>query len=421
MANVAKLTAGRIGALTPEAKDYTLFEDATPGFGVRVYPTGQRRFVFRYRAGNSRSAPTRMFTIADAKKVGLEDARRIARDLAGKVARGEDPSQAKRDTEAARERARTFAQVRADFLAKHVDAKLRASTAAEYRRVLEKDFACLDAKPFDEVTQADIADAIQVIADRGKVRMANLARAYVRKLYSWAGAKGLSADNLAKRTEKAGKDVRRERALSREELGEVYRAALAAGGSFGAAVRFLMLTGQRRGEVFGLVDSEIDTGGRLWKLHEERTKNKTKHDVPLSATALAILATRPGKGLAFGTSQGNVHGNPVKARNGLDARVLAARRALNPKAEGMAPWTLHDLRRSFVTHAHGALKVPIPVLERAINHKSGTFAGVVGIYNRAELLDERRQAFDDWEAWLLAAAGLARGHAEPESKPRGAK
>jgi hypothetical protein len=59
-----------------------------------------------------------------------------------------------------------------------------------------------------------------------------------------------------------------------------------------------------------------------------------------------------------------------------------------------------------VTHAHDSLSVGIPVIERAINHISGTFGGIVGVYNRAPLLKERRTAFDDWDDFITQAAGL---------------
>ena len=417
MTNVAKLTIGRIGALVPEEKDYILYEDATPGFGVRIYPTGQRRYVFRYRAGNSRGAPTRMVTIADARKVGLEDARRIARELAGKVARGDDPSKAKRQAEAERARARTFGEVRDEFLTKHVDARLRVRSAAEYRRVLQKEFRAIEGKAFAEVTRADISGALQAIAGRGKVRSSNLARAYVRKLFSWAQASGLCETNPVADTARAGPDARRERVLSREELGDIYRAAVASGDTFGALVRFLMLTGQRRGEVFEMTDAEIDEDGRIWTLPGTRTKNKRVHEVPLCETCLRIMAARPRySNLAFSTRHGTVFGYADKAKKNLDKSITAMRREANPKAKPLPHWTLHDLRRSFVTHAHGELGVPLPVLERAINHVSGSFGGVVGIYNRAPLLKERIAAFGEWEAYVLAAAGLERGHPEPPAK-----
>jgi Arm DNA-binding domain len=106
-----KFTASRVGSLPIQAKEYTVWDETTPGFGVRVYPSGQRRYVYHYRAGASRSAPARMITIGDVRKLGLEDARRVARDLVGQVARGGDPSAEKRQSELDRVRKRRFADV----------------------------------------------------------------------------------------------------------------------------------------------------------------------------------------------------------------------------------------------------------------------------------------------------------------------
>lgn len=403
-----RLTAARIAALSPEARDYAVYDETTPGFGVRVYPSGQRRFVFRYRAGKSRSAATRMVTIGDVRKLGLEDARRIARDLAGQVARGLDPSAERRQAEVDRVRKRPFSAVRDDFLSTYVDARLREKSAYEYRRVLGREFAPIEAKPFDEVTRADIAAVIQTVAARGKVRQANVVRAVARKLFSWAKANGLRDDNPVLDTEPAGQDARRERVLSPAELGEVYLAALAIGGPFGAAVRFLMLTGQRRSEALGLRRSEVDAQEKVWRLPKERTKNGRAHDVPLSGTALEIVTEQPQRSdFVFATSTGTPFGMIDRAKKQLDARITATRRERDPEAKALPHWTLHDLRRSFVTHAHDHLGIGITVIERAINHVSGSFGGVVGIYNRATLMKERRAAFNLWETFVLEVAGLS--------------
>ena len=413
MASVAKLTVGRVGALAPEAREFIVYEDATPGFGVRVYPSGRRCYVFRYRARARGALVSRMATIADDRKVGLDEARRIARELAGRVARGEDPSAARAEEKVKQAARRTFAEVREDFLRRHVDARLKESTAVEYRRVLVREFAGLDRKPFEDVTQADIAGALNKIADRGKTRTASLARAYARKFYSWARANGLCTVNLVKETERFGKDVRRERVLSLDELAEIYWASCELKNSFGAVVRFLMLTGQRRGEVLGATFDEIDTDARIWRLPASRTKNKQSHDVPLSPTCIKIIgARRRGGALVFSTQNGAAVGNVDKAKKRLDRLLHDNRRQSDPAAKPLPHWTLHDLRRSFVTHAHGELGVALPVLERAINHVSGAFGGVVGIYNRAPLWKERVVAFEAWELYVLAAAGLASGHAE---------
>jgi integrase len=226
-------------------------------------------------------------------------------------------------------------------------------------------------------------------------------------MFSWAKSVGLCDENPVRDTAPAGRDVRRERVLSMEELGLIYRAALALDDTYGAAVRILMLTGQRRAEVFEMPYSEINVEERLWRLPGERTKNRRPHDVPLSPTALAIIVSRQhGRDLVFSSQYGTAFNGLSKAKRRLDAKVLELRRAVDCKATPLPHWILHDLRRSFVTHAHDHLGVDIPVIERAINHISGTFGGIVGVYNRAPLLKERRAAFDDWDRLLIQAAGL---------------
>jgi integrase len=296
--------------------------------------------------------------------------------------------------------------VRDEFLTKYVDARLRPKSASEYRRILTRLFEPLATRPFDEVTRAHIADALHSIAERG-VRQANLARAVIRKMYSWAKSVGLCDENPVTDTAPAGRDNRRERVLTMEELGLIYRAALEMGDTYGDAVRFLMLTGQRRSEVFEMSHSEIDWTGRIWRLPADRTKNKRPHDVPLSATALAIIASRfKGRDLVFSTVHGTVFGALSKAKKRLDGKVTELRKESLGQATPLPHWTLHDLRRSFVTHAHDQLDVDIPVIERAINHISGTFGGIVGVYNRAPLMKERCAAFNAWDLYVLDAAGL---------------
>jgi integrase len=64
--------------------------------------------------------------------------------------------------------------------------------------------------------------------------------------------------------------------------------------------------------------------------------------------------------------------------------------------DGVAPWTLHDLRRTFATNL-AALGTPIHVTEKLLNHVSGTVSGVAAIYNRHAYIDEMRAAISNWE------------------------
>ena len=61
----------------------------------------------------------------------------------------------------------------------------------------------------------------------------------------------------------------------------------------------------------------------------------------------------------------------------------------------MPPWVLHDLRRT-VASGMAALGVNLPVIEKLLNHVSGSFAGIVGVYQRHSFSDEKRAAMLAW-------------------------
>jgi len=68
-------------------------------------------------------------------------------------------------------------------------------------------------------------------------------------------------------------------------------------------------------------------------------------------------------------------------------------------ASGVSGWTLHDLRRTFASKL-AALGVSLPVIEKLLNHVSGSFSGVVGVYQRYDFMPEMRNAIDRWETEL---------------------
>jgi integrase len=83
--------------------------------------------------------------------------------------------------------------------------------------------------------------------------------------------------------------AKRERVLTDDEIGEIWRAAGQVAAPYGAIVRLLILTGQRRGEVAGMNWGEIADDLATWTMPGERTKNGIPHTVPLSAPARDLL------------------------------------------------------------------------------------------------------------------------------------
>lgn len=185
----------------------------------------------------------------------------------------------------------------------------------------------------------------------------------------------------------------RERTLSDVELRNVWMAAEKIGGPFGALVRLLALTGQRRTEVAKMQWAEIDLDERLWRLPAARVKNNRAHEVPLSDAAVAILTALPRIGDRFVLTTTGLApaGNYTEHKRKLDALL----------PPGMPEWRLHDLRRT-VASGMARLGINLPVIERVINHASGSFAGIVGVYQRHSFADEKRRALDTWAAFVVA-------------------
>jgi integrase len=204
----------------------------------------------------------------------------------------------------------------------------------------------------------------------------NRVRTSLSAFFAWLIREGLLDTNPVAGTGKANEGPSRDRVLSRDELAEVWHAAT---GTFGDIIRLLILTGQRRNEIGFLRWSEVDWERKMIALPPERTKNKLRHELPLAPQALVILQERQRQG-----------DHVFRKFNWYRGKL-----ALDAKLKGVAPWVLHDLRRSCAT-GMAELGVQPHIIEAVLNHVSGHKAGVAGIYNRAKYADEMRSALQRW-------------------------
>ena len=200
--------------------------------------------------------------------------------------------------------------------------------------------------------------------------------------------------------------VARDRVLSNAELVRFWTAA---DGEplVGPLLKLLLLTGARLNEVAGMRWSELSEDGALWSLPKERTKNKRAHSVPLAPLAQTLIGNVPrlaGSDLVFTTTGKTPVSGWSRTKRRLDRNMLAIARK-DKRDAVIAPWRLHDLRRSLVT-GMAELGVRSDVIEVAVNHVSGSRGGIAGVYNRSELMDERREAF---KRWANHVSGLVAG------------
>jgi integrase len=403
-----KLTGSIVAKLElPAGKaEAFVWDDDLPGFGLRLRAGGKRTWVVQYRLGTKQ----RRVSIGTPGALTAEKARKTAAEILAKVRLGQDFQAQKHKARA--EAALTLGAMVIRYIAEHVERRQRPGSQLETKRHLEKHWKPLHGLPLAEVDRRLVADRLGRLArDSGPIA-ANRARGVLSALFAWAIKQGLADSNPVTGTDRPGEEVSRQRVLSLPELAELWRAN--GEDDYGWIVRLLILTGQRREEVAAMRWSELDLKSASWSLPGERTKNKQPHEVPLSAAAMQILRAVPrrievdaaGKererDLLFGRDTGPFQGWG-RARARLDRRLLAARREAAKSAgqdleqvKPPAQWTLHDIRRSVVTHMN-ELSIAPHVVEAVVNHVSGAAkAGVAGIYNRATYLPEKAAALARW-------------------------
>ena len=351
-----KITKRTVDALRAAAdgREVVLWDSEIKGFGVRVR-RGVKTYVLQYRVGGGRDAPLRKLTIGKhGSPWTADEARAEARRLLGLVAHGKDPAGAK----AAAKAAPTVSELAQRFLTEHVEAKRKPWTAREYRRLLDHVILpALGSKRAVDLTRQDVTRLHH--ARRATPTEANRALAVLSTMMNLAERWGERADG-SNPCRHVGKypERRRERFLSAQELarlGDVLagyprgRRMETACGYHAAAIKLLVFTGARLGEVLSLQWQWIDWERGEARLPDSKTGAKTLH---LPPPALAVLAELP-----------RVEGNPHVIVGGKTGAALVNLekpwRAIR-KAAGLDDVRLHDLRHSFAsTAASGGMGLPI--------------------------------------------------------------
>lgn len=369
--------------LPPGKTEEFFFDETLTGFGLRIRAGGKRTWIAQYRLGTKQ----RRVTIAPVAALDADEARKKAREILAKAHLGSDPQLEK--AEARAQAAMTLGSVAENYLTRHAASKLKLGTLEDVTRYLRRHWEPLAELPISKVTRATVAARLAVIEQENGKYAGNRARAALSRLFSWAIEEGLTDANPVVGTRKPASETARDRVLTDEELRLVWRHAGA--GDYGAIVRLLILTGQRREEVAALSWEEVDPDTGLWRIGGYRTKNSRAHEVPLPPKAVAILrgiTRRDGRALVFGSREGPFSGWS-KAKASLDARIEGE------LGQALPLWRLHDIRRTVATRLADLGVLP-HVVEAVLNHVSGHKAGVAGIYNRSSYAAEKREALELW-------------------------
>jgi len=382
-----RLTSKTIARFSPPAGkvDHIEFDDDLPGFGLRIR-NGKASFVYQYAFGSGPTRINRRLMLGTFPGLPAEKARSLAQDLSAKVRLGGDPALDKQTSRS--ESRNTFA----DLVSKYVEMRKqthRPTTHKETVRYLMQYAKPLHNLPVKSIQRRNIAELLDSVAARGAVT-SNRLRSVLSSCFAWAITRGLAEINPCVGTEKLSEKPR-DRVLHDSELAIIWKSL--PDDDFGAIVKLLILSGQRRDEISALRWPEIDLGSNVISLSAERCKNKRPHEVPISRAMAAILSSRKrieGRDLIFGKRVEPIAGWGWRKEH-LDETI----------GNRIAAWTLHDIRRSVAT---GMANIGIQphVIEAVLNHQSGSKRGVAGIYNRSSYEAEKAEALRKWAVHVLA-------------------
>ncbi|AXI46310.1 integrase [Sulfitobacter sp. SK012] len=419
---MAKLTDGKNGIIAKEAAPehgqrfiYDDHRDAPRGFGLRITSAGGKAFILSYTVDGRK----RRMTIGDWPTWTLEAARIEARELVLKISSGADPLEHTRR----RKSEPLVRDLAVEWLEMHATGLKSERAIRGY--IINDLVPAIGRLKVSDVRRRDVIEVVEAKAEHTPRAAAQLLL-YARRMLDYATDRDyLPANPLAglkpssikvKGRRDPLKPVMRTRVLDDDEVRVFWRNVETSGlhRLTALALKLVLVTGQRPGEVAGMHIDEIE--GRIWTIPASRRgKTQTAHTVYLTDTALGILECARSE-LDRLQERRNVasKGYLFEARPKRPITNAALCRAVDRQSEALGAkdvlpwgrWTPHDLRRTMRTGL-SACKVRPDIAELTIGHVK---TGMVAVYDQHSFEDEQREALIVWENRLFGVVegrGLA--------------
>ena len=374
------LTDTGVAVLRPRDGRYAVPDPELRGHYVRVAPTGAKTYVTVARDPGGKQVWT---TIGPADALSIDTARSRAREALTRVRAGLPAF------EASPARPATFEEVAERWLARYVRTKGLRSEEEVTRLLKSRVYPVWRERAFLSIRRGDVVALLDAVEDEHGAKQADYVLSAVRSILNWFATR--HDDYMPplvrgmRRTDPKARQ--RSRVLDNEELRAVWRAA-GASGTFGAMVRFALLTAQRREKVATMRWDDVSDVGE-WTIPTEPREKGNAGSLRLPETALSIIGALPRIGdnpyVFAGRGEGSFSGFS-KGKALLDARIARARQEAD--LPPLPQWQFHDLRRTARSLLARA-GVRSDVAERIMGH---AIPGVEGVYDRHSYREEKAEA-----------------------------
>lgn len=366
------------------------------GLSLRVMPTGRKTWVYRYMIDGI----ARRMTLGTYPAIPLSEARELHAKAMQEVERGFDPGEKQKEAKAIRKAAPTVA----DLIDEFWDIELQHTPSGkERKRLMVKDaLPAWGTRKAATITRRDAVLLVDGVRERAPIA-ANRLQGVLVRLFNFAVERGVLENSplagMRKKPEQA-----RQRVLNDEEIKLLWAALDLENMTMDIfrvsklALKMILLTGQRPGEVCGMTWTEIDATG-CWNIPAERRKGKEAQSVPLTDMAMEIIEQArqySGKRPFVFTSSHKV--NEPLTSHALSKALLRHWEQIGFKEQ----FTPHDLRRTLRTRL-AEIGVDDVIAERVLGHK---LQGIMAVYNRHSYDKEKRRALEKWAKKLRQIVGI---------------
>ncbi|WP_425044652.1 tyrosine-type recombinase/integrase [Primorskyibacter sp. S87] len=384
------------------------------GLSLNITDTGARSWIFRVTVGRNR----RHIGLGPFPEVSLAEARERALEMKRKISAGIDPveeRQVERAALAVEQRQRTtFEDAFERYYAEKVQGELKnAKHIKQWRSTLTTyAFPVIGDKGVASIAVEDILAVLRPIWTT-KNETASRVRQRIEAVLDWSKVMGLREGenparwkgNLQQILPSPNKVQKENRypAVALDEIENWFRVLRTREGMAARALEFLTLTASRSGEVRGALWDEIDLANGIWTVPGDRMKAGREHRVPLSATAVELLAGQPRLmdcPFVFPSPKnGQMSDMTISA---VMRRIQAAEEKegrsgfLDPRSR--RPAVPHGLRSSFRDWAAERTNYPRDMAELALAHNVGS--DVERAYRRSDMVERRREMMEDWGRFL---------------------
>ncbi|QWV98805.1 integrase arm-type DNA-binding domain-containing protein [Geomonas nitrogeniifigens] len=426
---VTTFTDTMIRKLKPTEKKYLRAEGN--GFSVRVMPSGLKTWLYVYTFDSKR----REMNLGSYPDVSLETARGRFEEARKKVKNGINPVAEMEEAAEERRKAPTVADLCAEYIERHAK-KFKRSWATDERILNHDIIPAWGKRKAADIKKRDVVLILEKIVDRGAPSMANNTFAVIRKMFAWAVEKDILTTTPCFGVKMPAPKVSRERVLSESEIRTFWQSLDSCGMSVNSrnALRLILLTAQRPGEVIRMHTSEIN--GEWWTIPAERSKNKKSHRVHLSHLAREILGDAVESAAGGASDKEGYQGFVFPSRLGGGAKSIApmalvkavgknlAWPVIDAKGEplldaegkpvtvnriGIDHFTPHDLRRTAATCMAESGEMD-EVIDAVLNHAK---QGIIRVYNQFKYDNQKKAALDAWARKLSAIIGGTKSNVIP--------